>query len=349
MTSPQVLSTLPDMMTQPKVVVLGGGTGSYMVLQALRSLPVQLTAILTMVDDGGSNRVVRDQFGLLPTSGICQAISALSDEEPILRELFNYRFHQGANLSGMRFGNLFLAAVTDIMGNQREAIEETSRLLKVKGRILPISYDDVRLVATYEDGHEVVGEHHIDEPDHDGRLKIVNLTTRPVAQLSPDAAEALAEADFIIMGPGDFYTNTVANFVVEGVPEALQKSSAKKIFFSNLMTKYGETHGYTLQTFLDEIHRYFGLSGLDITVVNSNSQYPEAILDLYAKDHSVPVADDVAGETYKGVTVLRVDLLSSQIHEPKAGDTLVRSMLRHDPEKVRQFFADQFLSEESRT
>lgn len=342
MTSSQGLSTLPDMTAQPKVVVLGGGTGSYMVLQALRSLPVELTAILTMVDDGGSNRVVRDQFGLLPTSGICQAISALSDEEPILRELFNYRFHKGQNFSGMRFGNLFLAAVTDIVGNQREAIEETSRLLKVKGRILPISYDDVRLVARYEDGREIVGEHLIDEPTHHEALKIVDLSTRPAATLSPDAAEALDQADYIIMGPGDFYTNTVANFVVKGVPEALKKSKAKKIFFSNLMTKQSETPGFTLQTFLEEIDRYYGLSGLDLTIVNSNSQYPKEILDLYAQDQSVPVADNL-GETYKGITILRADLLSSQIHTPNAGDTLVRSMLRHDPDKVREFFAEYFL------
>ncbi|MCD8506907.1 YvcK family protein [Candidatus Woesebacteria bacterium] len=235
----------------PKVAVLGGGTGTFMMLLALKQLPVEITAILTMVDDGGSNRVLRDQFGLLPSSGITQCIVALSENQSLLRELMSYRFHQGEGLSGMRFGNLFIAAITDIVGSQKQAIEEAKKLLQVKGNILPISYDDVRLVAKYEDGSEIRGEHSIDEPDdaHDGTMKIVDLRTEPEATLSEDARQAILEADFVIFGPGDFYTNTVANFVVKGVPEALHESTAKKMFFTNLMTKYGETYGYSVKPF----------------------------------------------------------------------------------------------------
>ncbi|MCD8484649.1 YvcK family protein [Candidatus Woesebacteria bacterium] len=191
----------------PKVAVLGGGTGTFMMLLALKQLPVEITAILTMVDDGGSNRVLRDQFGLLPSSGITQCIVALSENQSLLRELMSYRFHQGEGLSGMRFGNLFIAAITDIVGSQKQAIEEAKKLLQVKGNILPISYDDVRLVAKYEDGSEIRGEHSIDEPDdaHDGTMKIVDLRTEPEATLSEDARQAILEADFVIFGPGDLY------------------------------------------------------------------------------------------------------------------------------------------------
>lgn len=338
-------SILADMASRPSFVVLGGGTGTFMVLQALRQLPVDITAVLTMVDDGGSNRVLRDQFGLLPTSGICQCITALSDDATLLRDLFNYRYHQGEGLNGMRFGNLFLAAVTDIVGSQKAAIEETTKLLKVQGKILPISYDNVRLVATYEDGSEVTGEHHIDEPstDHDGKQRIVGLRTEPTAKLSADAQLAIENADVIIMGPGDFYTNTVANFVIEGLPAALHRSPAKKIFLANLMTKYGETYNYSLQDFLQEMEKYYALDGLDMIVVNSNTQYPAPALELYKKEFSQPVVDDLSEKKYQNIEIVRIDLLADEIFHNQAGDNLKRSILRHDPHKLANWLKKQFL------
>lgn len=315
-----------------------------MMLQALKRLPVNLTAVLTMVDDGGSNRMLRDQFGLLPTSGVSQCIVALSEDDTVLRELFNYRFHQGEGISGMRFGNLFMAAVTDIVGSQKEAIQETQRLLRVKGKILPVSFDDVRLVATYENGSEVVGEHEIDEPTHDGKLKITGLRTEPEATLDESAKQAIAEADYIVMGPGDFFTNTIANFAVKGVNEALLASPAKKIFVTNLMTKFGETYEYTLKTFLEEIDRYYDLAGLDYVVINSNLGYPEDALQKYKEQHSVPVQDDIPGDEYKGVQLRRADLVSTETYGKAKGDTLNRSILRHSPKKFAEFFKETFLA-----
>lgn len=331
----------------PKVAVLGGGTGTFMMLLALKQLPVDITAILTMVDDGGSNRVLRDQFGLLPSSGITQCIVALSQNESILRELMNYRFHQGEGLSGMRFGNLLIAALTDIVGgSQKEGIQEAMKLLQVKGNILPISYDDVRLVAVYEDGSEVYGEHYIDEPsnEHDGTQKIVGMHTDPVATLSLDARQAILESDYVIFGPGDFYTNTVANFVVQGVPEALRESSGKKIFFTNLMTKYGETYDYAVSTFLDEVDKYYSLDDLDYVVVNSNQDYPPEALKKYADQQAKPVSDDVAGEEYRSVKILRGDLVADTIFEKSSADVLQRSILRHDPDKVAHFLQNEVFS-----
>lgn len=155
-----------------RVVVIGGGTGTYTVLSGIRDYSVHVSALLTMVDDGGSNKVLRDEFGLLPTSGVRLALVALSTKSSLLRKLFMYRFSKGRGISGMTFGNLFLAAVADIEGSQEQAIKQTAELLSVKGEILPISYDHVRLVAFYENGMKVVGEHVIDEARYDGTQKI---------------------------------------------------------------------------------------------------------------------------------------------------------------------------------
>ncbi len=320
---------------QPSVVVLGGGTGTYTVLSSLRDKPVRLTALLTMVDDGGSNRVLRDEFGLLPASGVRQAMVALSRNRSLLRKLFMYRFHQGNGISGMTFGNLFIAAVADIVGSQQKAIEETCKLLSVKGKILPISTDDVRLVATYEDGTEVVGEHLIDEPAHDGKLKITGLHTQPQATISKEADEAIRNADFIILGPGDFFTNTIANMVVKGVPQALKESKGKIIFIGNLMTKYGETIGFTAKTFIEELLKFIPAERLSTILINSDTSFPTDALEIYAKEDSIPVADDLdTMQLPSSVQILRVPVLSHLEAETVKGDVLKRSIIRHDQDKL---------------
>lgn len=321
--------------TQKSVVILGGGTGTFVLVSGIKKLPIDITALMTMVDDGGSNKVLRDEFGLLPTSGIRQCIVALSENSTVLRELFTYRFHQGNGIKGMTFGNLFMAAMADIMGSQKKGIEETCNLLQVKGKILPISYDSVELVATYEDGSEVRGEHSIDEPHHDGTMKITQLRTEPIAQLSDEAREAILHADLIIIGPGDFYTNTIANFVVKGVPEAIAQSTGKVCFISNLMAKYGETYGYSLKDFLADLKAYFPLEEIDYFVINSNNNYPLDLLRLYEKALDMPVLDNITEkDIHPGVKIIRQDLASDVLPKKQQGDTLIRSMVRHSPKKL---------------
>ena len=188
-----------------KIVVIGGGTGTYTVLKGLREYPdLEISAIVTMADDGGSNKVLRDEFGLLPTSGVRQCMVALSRSEGLLRQLFTYRYYQGVGISGMTFGNLFMAAVADITGSQKKAIQETAALLDVRGKILPVSYENVSLLATYTDGAEVLGEHLIDESNERvGKLRIQTLRTIPQIALDPAAREAILAADLIVLGPGD--------------------------------------------------------------------------------------------------------------------------------------------------
>ncbi len=319
----------------PHVVIIGGGTGSYVLASGLRQQPVQITMLMTMVDDGGSNKTLRDEFGLLPTSGIRQAIVALSENQTVLRKLFTYRYHQGgAGLYGMTFGNLFMAAMSDIMGSQKAGIEETCRLLQVKGQILPISYDDVKLVATYEDGSQVVGEHLIDEPERDQPLRITSLATQPTATISPEAKTAILDADLIILGPGDFYTNTIANLVVEGVPAALSQTDAKIMFVTNLMTKLSETPAYTLQDFINDLNQYLPKKELNYLLVNNNEQYPKSALKLYESESAQPIHDDLPQDHLNGTKIIRADLLSTQVPEQAKGDQLARSMIRHDSAKL---------------
>lgn len=322
-------------MKNPSVVVIGGGTGTYTLLSALRDKPVHLTALLTMVDDGGSNRILRDDFGLLPTSGVRQAIVALSKNRSLLRELFMYRFHQGNGISGMTFGNLFLAAIADIVGDQEKGIEETCKLLSVKGDILPISLDDVRLVAKYEDGSEVTGEHLIDEPSHDGKLAIVDMWTTPKATITVKAKAALLSADFIIIGPGDFFTNTVPNLVVDGVCDAIKASRGKLIFIENLMTKSGDTIGFTAKTFIEKLSHYIPKEHIDAIVINTDLAYPEEVLQKYRLEGAEPVRDDLDELSLSPTTqIIRAPILSHQQEQKQQSDVVVRSVFRHDQQKL---------------
>lgn len=317
-----------------KVVVIGGGTGTYTALLALRDKGYDLTAILTMVDDGGSNRVLRDEFGLLPTSGVRLAMVALSSKPSLLRELFLYRYHKGQGISGMTFGNLFLAAVSDIAGSQEKAIEQTAEILRVRGKILPISQEDVRLVAQYENGLEIVGEHKIDEPEHDGKLKITKVFTRPAAHITEKAKEAILDADAIILGPGDFYTNTVANLVVGGVVDALLKSKAEVIFIMNLMTKYGEAYNYKASEYFEDLKQYMPVERINTVLLNNDTKFPQGALGKYEDEFSIPVKDDLDGILPKDTKIVRAAILSRKEAEPQKGDGLKRSMIRHDPRKL---------------
>ena len=324
-----------------KVVVIGGGTGTYTVLLSLRNKGYDLTALLTMVDDGGSNKVLRDEFGLLPTSGVRLALAALSSKPSLLRELFLYRYNKGQGISGMTFGNLFLAAVTDIVGSQEKAIEQTSEILKVKGRVLPISHEDVRLVAQYEDGTEVVGEHLIDEPEHDGKIRITKLFTRPDAVITEKAREAILTADTIILGPGDFYTNTIANLVVGGVVDALLESKAQLILVMNLMTKYGEAYDYSASQYLEDLKRYMPIERVNTILLNNDTKFPSGVVEKYEDEFSIPVVDDLEGYALpKDTKVVRAPILLRKEVEPQKGDTLKRSMIRHDPKRLAKVFED---------
>jgi len=321
------------MQKNQKIVAIGGGTGTFTLLTGLKHYSnLDISAIVTMADDGGSNRVLRDEFGLLPTSGIRQAMVALSPDVTLLRRLFEYRYYQGTGISGMTFGNLFIAAVSDILGSQKVAIEETSKLLGVSGHILPVSYDKTSLVATYQDGTEVIGEHYIDSPTAKlGKQKIVNLRTIPKIKLDDDAKKAIQQADMIVIGPGDLYTNTVANLVVSGVKEAIEASMAKVIFVMNLMSRMGETYMYKSSDFLNDLSLYLNPDRLDFVIINAESSPSPAVLKKYAAEGQSLVEDDLSDKWHMA-KVIRARMRGSHRPQIVKGDTLTRSMVRHDSE-----------------
>jgi len=270
-----------------KIVVIGGGTGTYTVLSALRGRPVYLSAIVSMSDDGGSTGVLREEFGILPTGDVRRAIVALSKHpDELLAKLFNYRFREGSSaqaggLNGHNFGNLIITALERICGDFEKAIAEASRLLAVEnGEVIPVTLSNVQLLAELENGSTIKGETNIDIPKHDGELAINKVWLEPSAKANPRALKALRQADLIVMGPGDLYTSVLPNLLVKGVSEAIVQSKAKKVFICNLMTKYGETHGFVAKDFIEALENYLGEGVLDGIILNNQNIQQMAFLHV---------------------------------------------------------------------
>ena len=305
--------------SKKRIVVTGGGTGVYSVLTGLKPHDVDLTAIVTMADDGGSTGILREEFGILPPGDIRRALLALSrSDNRILAELLNYRFREGTGLRGHNFGNLMITALERITGNFTKAIHEAGKILSVKGRVVPVTLDRPKLYAELEDGSTVKGETNIDIPNHNGRLKIKRIWLEPRAKLNPAAREALLSADAVIIGPGDLYTSIMPNLVVTGFPEALKKSGAKKIYIANIMTKFGETNNFRATDFVCAIHGALGPDALDYVLVNTKRPNPGR-LKKYAEEKAMFVE---AGELSNGPMPIFGDFV-----RPKG-------FLRHDPEKL---------------
>ncbi len=315
------------------IVCIGGGTGTFVALRGLKHSQHHLFAIVAMSDSGGSNKRIRDEFGLLPTSDLRQCLVALSDENGgagILRKLFMYRFEKGKGITGMTFGNLFMAALSDILGSQEAAIRATGKVLRIQGTVLPVSFTNTSLVAEYENGDIVSGEHLIDEPSHDGTMKISRVYLKPAAKPNPEALDAIEKADLIVLGPGDLYTSVIPNLVVNGIAAAICASKAKKVYIVNLMTKFGQTYGFTATDHLKIIRKYIGKS-VEAVVINT-ARLQKSALAVYAKYHEFPVADDVTPAP--SFTVIRADVASRQVTAKSKSDLLVRSLIRHDSEKL---------------
>jgi len=324
-----------SMIKDKSFVVIGGGTGTFCVLSGLKKYTDKITAIVTMADSGGSAKKEKDEWGLLPSSDIRKSLIALADissqDSLMLRKLFSYRYNQGRGIKGMSFGNLFLVALTKILGSQKDAIEKASQFLRIKGRVLPVSFENVDLVAEYEDGSVITGEHFIDEPIHNGKLRVSKLYTDPSACITKEAQEEIENCDAIIIGPGGFYTTILANLVIKGVVRSITKSKAKKIFIMNMMTEYGQTYGFTASTFISELNKYLPVDLLDYVLINS-SPVPEKILKQYIKYHAQPIVNDLIDKyPFK---VLEKDLISKKVIKREKGDSLKRSLIRHDSEKV---------------
>jgi uncharacterized cofD-like protein len=236
----------------------------------------------------------------------------------------------------MTFGNLFMAALTDIYkGDQKKAISETCKLLGCVGKIIPVTYDKVNLLATYENGKQVLGEHNIDEPDEKlGKLKIVNLEVFPKADANKDAILAIKSADLIILGPGDFYTSILPNIVVGKLAKEIKIAKAKLVYVLNLMTKFGQSNDFYASNFIEEIEKYVGKKP-DFTLVNTIKKVSDKIIKKYNLEGAKMVIDNLGDNG-----VVRVDLVSSKIYQKPKSDKLIRSLISHDSDKLAKAVID---------
>jgi len=315
----------------PKIVVIGGGTGSFALLSSLKDYTQNITALVNMADDGGSTGQLRDELGVLPPGDVRQCLVALS-RSPRVRDLFNYRFDQGS-LKGHAFGNLFLTALEKMTGDFGNATELAGQVLNIVGRVEPITHDKVTLVMESSDGKVTEGEFHIGHADF-GKHTHPTIRLKPHASINPVAKEAIEIAD--IIAPGNLYGSIAPALVVGGVADAIKATKAKKVYVCNLVTKPGQTDGFTVSDYADEIERF--LSGAKLDVVLYNSEKPsDELIDRYAHDGEFPVGWDesvLAGAHYNAKGC---DLVAGKISEkPDASDAIAstRAFIRHDSDAV---------------
>lgn len=311
----------------PKIVVIGGGTGSFVILSGLKKYPLGLTAIVAVTDDGGSTGRLRDEFGFLPVGDMRQCIAALSDDL-LLKDVLLYRFEKGKGLRGHNLGNLLLTGLEEMSGSESKALELASRIFRIKGEVLPVSLKLVKLVARYRNGKKIISEHKIEINKLRGNNRIIKLYTLPKAFINPKASRAINKADLIILGPGDLFGSTITNFVIKGLPEAIIRSKAKVVLIVNLMTIKSQTHGFTSSDHVKQVEKYLG-KRVDHVVVN-NQKIPSKIIKSYQRFDEYPVLDDLD----KDKRVIRGDFLASRYFNKSKADSLKRSLLRHDSAKL---------------
>ncbi|MDJ0577359.1 MAG: YvcK family protein [Xenococcaceae cyanobacterium MO_234.B1] len=272
----------------PKIVVVGGGTGLSTLLRGLKQYSNNITAIVTVADDGGSSGRLRREIGVLPPGDIRNCLAALADEEKLLTELFQYRFEAGGGLVGHSFGNLFLTAMSEITGDLEQAISASSKVLAIRGRVLPATLSDVSLWAELEDGRFIEGESNI--PEAKGRIRNIGcIPANPPAL--PAAIAAIEKAEYIIIGPGSLYTSIIPNLLVPEIRDAIARSTVPRIYVCNIMTQSGETEGYTVSDHIKALDRICQQKLFDAVLVHRKSPSSES-LKRYAQDNSHPVYVD---------------------------------------------------------
>ncbi len=300
---------------EPRIVVIGGGTGLSVMLKGLKKHTSHLTAVVTVTDDGGSSGRLRSQLGVLPPGDIRNCLVALAETESLMDKVFQHRFSAGDGLQGHSLGNLLLVALTDITGDFVSAIREVSQVLKVRGQVLPATLEYVNLAARMKDGSIVTGETSIRR--HDQKIERVFLIPEKCLP-APETLEAIREADAIILGPGSLYTSIIPNLLVHGVVSAIEESRAVTCYVSNIMTEKGETDDYSAADHLRVILEHLGKQIIDYVIVNSGS-IDEKRLKRYREEKAVPVRISSEEILSMGMRLVEEDLVSDTDvawHEP---------------------------------
>lgn len=304
----------------PKVVAVGGGTGLSMLLKGIKHITNNITAVVTVGDDGGSSGRLREEMGVLPPGDIRNCIAALADDEDLVTKLFQYRFKTGEGLEGHSFGNLFLTALCSITGDMVRAVKESSKVLSIRGRVLPSTLDNMRLGAEMEDGRIIHGESNI--PEAHGRIK--RLFTEPKdCKALDDVITAIRDAELIILGPGSLYTSVIPNLLIKEISHEIAKSNAKKIYVCNIMTQPGETDGYCVSDHVNALMKHAESRNIIDTVL-VNDFLPSNLAKKYQMSGSYPVRLD-----YENLKKLGVKLFSKKlIEDSKEG------LVRHSSNRV---------------
>jgi uncharacterized cofD-like protein len=309
-----------------KIVVVGGGTGNFAVLEGLKNYPVELSAIVSMADDGGSTGILRDELGVLPPGDVRQCLVALSNSSRIMRSLMNYRFEQGG-LGGHSFGNLLLSALEKVTGSFEQAVEEVGKILFIKGKVIPVTTHQVRLKMILADRRVLEGEKEIYlSQEIDQGYKSIFLEPYPKA--NPLALAEIMNADLIVLGPGGLHTSLIPNLLVEGVSDALCKSQAKKIFVTNLMNRKGQTTGFKVSHYLQELEKFIGRDIFDYIMVN-NQKPAQELIEVYAEEGDL-VENDLEDERVRSAPLL------GEIKKGAPTDLIKRNLIRHNPKKLAQ-------------
>lgn len=312
-----------------KITVLGGGTGTFVVLTGIKNFGFDLGVIVTMMDSGGSTGRLRDQLGVLPPGDIRQCLVALSDAPALWRKLFLYRFEKG-DFEGHNFGNIFLSALEKVSDNYEQVLDTASYVLKTTGSVIPVTFEKTTLCAQYENGVLLKGETHIDE-NHTETSRIKHTFLEPRVLANPKALSRVKESDYLIMGPGDLYTSIIPILLVDGMKEAIQNTKAKIVYVINLMTKSGQTSGYTAADHIRDLEFYLGRKP-DHIIIN-DGRIPEDIIQWYVTHHEKPVVNDLDKACCNG-TVVEKDVVDNVSIMKNRSDVLTRSVLRHDSKKL---------------
>lgn len=309
----------------PKITVIGGGTGLSVILRGMKKVTDNLTAVVTVADDGGGSGILREDLGMLPPGDIRSCILAMADVEGTMLELLKYRFCEG-RYAGQCFGNLLIAALNGIYGNFETAVAKANEILRVRGRVLPVTTEAVTLCAELENGEIIFGESRIAERVISVNVAIRRVFLKPTNPIATKAAiHAILEADVIVLGPGSLYSSIIVNFLVEGIGEAIQNSFARKILICNVMTQPGETDGYTVAQHVQESNEYIGRDVIEYVIAN-NKRVEEEKLRPYVKDGAqqiIPTALDKAYLKEKDIGLIENDFTDIKL-----------GYLRHDAERI---------------
>ncbi len=327
--------------TGPKVVVIGAGTGTFTILSALKYYARDITAIVNMSDDGGSTGILRDELGVLPPGDVRQCLVALSESDQKMRDLFNYRFDEGA-LEGHSFGNLFLTALEKTTGSFAQAVRTAGEILKISGQVVPVTLSNIKLVLTESNGEVIKGEYQIVQ--HRFQSARPNLSLEPQAKINPEARAAIAAADVVVIAPGNLYTSLAPTLMVGGMSEALAATNAKLVYISNLVTKPGQTDGFKVHDYVREIERFIGSKTVDYVIYNQLKPTLQ-LLKKYAQAGEYAVGFDPKVFEKAHYQAIGDDLVSNAIPKLKPSEQRIpRTLIRHDSNKVARLIMRIYFS-----